>query len=263
MRVRRLGWAGIEVESQGESVVVDHVLGWKSIEPYVGPPLTPLLEIEKPGSSLAAFVTHLHTDHTDAQTIASDLTDGASLHRPAVMEGEPLETGGVAAAEVELAEAGVDQVLMDEWQTIEAGPFTATAVPAVDGFGDPQISWVIEADGKRIIHTGDTIFHGSWWLIQMRFGPFDAAFLPVNGALTSFPHRQPPSGIDASLNPEQAAAAARILGAQRLVPIHYDGIHEPTVYEQTEDIIGRLQNSLDGEGGPRLVVMAEGETLDL
>ena len=192
MRVRRLGWAGIEVESQGESVVVDHVLGWKSIEPYVGPPLTPLLEIEKPGSSLAAFVTHLHTDHTDAQTIASDLTDGASLHRPAVMEGEPLETGGVAAAEVELAEAGVDQVLMDEWQTIEAGPFTATAVPAVDGFGDPQISWVIEADGKRIIHTGDTIFHGSWWLIQMRFGPFDAAFLPVNGALTSFPHRQPP-----------------------------------------------------------------------
>jgi L-ascorbate metabolism protein UlaG (beta-lactamase superfamily) len=263
MRVRRLGWAGIEVESQSESVVVDHVLGWKSIEAFVGPPRTPLLESQNPGSSLAAFVTHLHTDHTDASAIAADLAEDASLHRPAVMKGEPLETGGVAVAEVELTEAKVDQVLIDEWQTVEVGPFVATAVPAVDGFGDPQVSWVIEADGKRIIQAGDTLFHGSWWLIKMRFGPFDAAFLPVNGALASFPHRQPASGIEASLSPEQAAAAARILDAKRLVPIHYDGIHEPPSYEQTDDIIARLQNALDGDEGPDLVVMTEGDTLDL
>lgn len=263
MRIRRLGWAGIEIESQGESVVVDHVLGWKSIEPYVGPPRTPLLPTEDPGTSLAAFVTHLHTDHTDALAISNALGEGASLHRPRVMEGEPLETGGVAAAEIELKEAGVDQVLVSEWEAVEAGPFVATAVPAVDGFGDPQISWVIEADGKRIIQAGDTLFHGSWWLIQMRFGPFDAAFLPVNGALASFPHRQPPSGIEASLSPEQAAAAARILGAKRLVPIHYDGIAEPPAYEQTDHIIARLENSLGGEAEPELLVMAEGEVLEL
>ena len=263
MKATRLGWAGIELESQGSSVVIDHILGWKSIEPYIGPPRTPLLESGNPGEALAAFVTHLHTDHTDATAIAGNLTDGASLHRPKVMEGEPLETGGVMAAEMELKEAGVDQVLMGEWETVEAGPFTATAVPAVDGFGDPQISWVIEADGKRVIHAGDTLFHGSWWLIQMRLGPFDAAFLPVNGALTSFPHRQPASGLEASLSPEQAVAAARILGAKRLIPIHYDGIHEPPLYQQTDDIIARLQNSLDGEDGPELVVMAEGDTLDL
>jgi len=263
MRVRRLGWAGVEVESQGQSVVIDHVLGWKSIEPFIGPPRTPLLETERPGESLAAFVTHLHTDHTDATAISGALTDGASLHRPKVMEGEPLETGGVMAAEMELTEAGVDQVLMSEWETVEAGPFVATVVPAVDGFGDPQVSWVIEADGKRIIHAGDTLFHGSWWLIQMRLGPFDAAFLPVNGALTSFPHRQPASGIEASLSPEQAVAAARILGAKRLVPIHYDGIHEPPLYQQTDDIVERLQNALDGVEGLELAVMAEGESLDL
>ncbi|HMU26037.1 MAG TPA: MBL fold metallo-hydrolase [Solirubrobacterales bacterium] len=263
MRIRRLGWAGIEVESGGETVVVDHVLGWKSIESYIGPPRTPLLEPESAGRSLAAFVTHLHTDHTDAAAVSQTLAEGGSLHRPAVMEGEPLETGGVMAAELELKEAAVDQVLMDEWESVEVGPFVATAVPAVDGFGDPQISWVIEADGKRIIHAGDTLFHGSWWLIQMRFGPFDAAFLPVNGAITSFPHRQPASGLEASLSPEQAVAAARILGAKRLVPIHYDGIDEPPVYQQTDDIISRLQNTLDGEESPELVVMAEGETLDL
>jgi L-ascorbate metabolism protein UlaG (beta-lactamase superfamily) len=263
MRVRRLGWAGIEIESGGETVVVDHVLGWKSIEPFVGPALTPLLGIEEPGNSRAAFVTHLHADHTDAGTIAVDLAGEASLHRPVVMEGEPLETGAVATAEAELARAGIDQVLMEEWETVEIGPFVATAVPAVDGFGDPQVSWVIEADGKRIIHAGDTLFHGSWWLIQMRFGPFDAAFLPVNGAMTSFPHRQPASRIEASLSPEQAAAAARILGAARLVPIHYDGIHEPPLYAQTDDILSRLEAALGEQGDPQLVVRAEGEILDL
>lgn len=263
MKVRRLGWAGIEVESQGLVAVIDHVLGWKSIEPYIGPPRTPLLEPSAAGQAVGAFVTHLHTDHTDASAIHAALTDSASLHRPRVMEGEPLETGGVIAAELELKEAGVDQVLVDEWDTVETGPFVATAVPAVDGFGDPQVSWVIEADGKRIIHAGDTLFHGSWWLIRMRFGPFDAAFLPVNGALASFPHRQPASGFEASLSPEQAVAAAQILGARRLVPIHYDGIHQPPVYEQTNGIPSRLAASVAEAEGLELAFMAEGETLDL
>ncbi len=263
MRIRRLGWAGIEVEQGGESVVIDHILGWKSIEPYIGPPRTPLLPTGKPGEATAAFVTHLHTDHTDAEALGAALSEGARLYRPPVMEGEPLETGGVAVAEMELAEAGLDQVLMDEWETVEAGPFTATAVPAVDGFGDPQISWVLEAGGKRLIHAGDTLFHGSWWLIQMRFGPFDAAFLPVNGALTSFPHRQPASGLEASLSPEQAVAAARILGARRLVPIHYDGIHEPPLYEQTGDIIPRLEAAVGEVEGLELLVMEEGSVLDI
>ena len=243
--------------------MVDHILGWKSIEPYIGPPRTPLVPTENPGSSLAAFVTHLHTDHTDASAVASALSEGGTLHRPRIMEGEPMETGGVAVAELELGETGIDQKLMDEWETVEIEPFVATAVPAVDGFGDPQVSWVIESGGKRIIHAGDTLFHGSWWLIQMRFGPFDAAFLPVNGAITSFPHRQPASGIEASLSPEQAVAAARVLGAKRLIPIHYDGIHEPPIYEQTGDILARLQAALDQDGDPELVVMSEGESLDL
>jgi L-ascorbate metabolism protein UlaG (beta-lactamase superfamily) len=34
---------------------------------------------------------------------------------------------------------------------------TVTAVPAVDGFGDPQVSWVIDGGGRKIIHRGDTL----------------------------------------------------------------------------------------------------------
>lgn len=263
MKARRLGWAGIELESDGESVVIDHVLGWDSIAPYVGPPRTELLAPESDGHAAGAFVTHLHTDHTDAKAISSTIAEDAFLHRPPTMEGEILETGGVAMAEVELADADVNQARMNPWERVVVGPFEATAVPAVDGFGDPQISWVIESGGKRIIHCGDTLFHGSWWLIQMRFGPFDAAFMPVNGALASFPHRQPASGMEASMTPEQAVAAARILGARRLAPIHYDGIAKPPVFEQTDRILERLAESLGDEGDPELVVLGAGDTLDL
>ncbi|MBN8866805.1 MAG: MBL fold metallo-hydrolase [Solirubrobacterales bacterium] len=263
LKIRRLGWAGIEIESQGSSIVVDHILGWEAIEPYIGPPRTPLPEAEAVGSCVGAFATHLHTDHTDPVAVGRVLAPGAAFHRPPEMKGEPLEIGGVVGAEMVLAQAEFDQVTMSDWETVEAGPFVVTAVPACDGFGDPQVSWVIEADGRRVIHAGDTLFHGSWWLIQMRLGPFDAAFLPVNGALATFPHRQPASGLEASMNPEQAVAAARILGARRLIPIHYDGIHEPPLYEQTADIPARLENAAREAEGLDLTVMSEGETLDL
>jgi L-ascorbate metabolism protein UlaG (beta-lactamase superfamily) len=263
MRIRRLGWAGIELESQGQTLVIDYVLGWKSIEPFIGPPRTPLLPSTKPGKAAGALVTHLHTDHTDASAISSALSPDASLYRPRTMEGEFMEVAGVAGAEEELATEGVPQVHAEAWDSFEIGPFTATALPAVDGFGDPQVSWLVEAEGKRVLHAGDTLFHGSWWLIQMRFGPLDAAFVPVNGANASFPHRQPASGIEASMTPEQAVAAARITGARKLVPIHYDGIHEPPVYEQTGEIMDRLEAAVGEVDDLELLVMDEGSTHEL
>ncbi|MBI0383445.1 MBL fold metallo-hydrolase, partial [Streptomyces albiflaviniger] len=57
MRVRRLGWAGVEIEAGGERLVVDYVrdlsplfTGWKSGEGLVAPS----------GKATAALVTHLH-----------------------------------------------------------------------------------------------------------------------------------------------------------------------------------------------------------
>ena len=111
-------------------------------------------------------------------------------------------------------------------------------MPASDGFGDPQVSWVVEADGTRILHAGDTLFHGAWWLIAMRCGPIDIAFLPVNGAVADLPHRQPPSPLAACMDPHQAAVAATLLRARRAVPIHYGAIHSPPKYAEVDDPAG-------------------------
>jgi L-ascorbate metabolism protein UlaG (beta-lactamase superfamily) len=257
MIIRRLGWAGLEIEAGGESIVVDLLQDMSSMEQFLGPARTELPPPARPGRALAALVTHLHADHADPDAIRAALAPGGAVLRPARDGGEFLEVAATASQEDGLGD--LPARIVGEWERCEIGPFAVTAVPAVDGFGDPQVSWVVEADGRRILHCGDTTFHGFWWRIRMRCGPFDAAFLPVNGAVCAFPHRTPASPLVAVLDPEQAAVAAELLEAPIAVPIHYDAIHAPPVYAQVDDPARRFTAA----AGKRARVLAIGEELAL
>jgi L-ascorbate metabolism protein UlaG (beta-lactamase superfamily) len=235
MRITRLGWAGLQLDAAGETAIVDLLQDAGPLRDFVGPPHTALPGPSRPGAASLALVTHLHRDHTDPDAIAAALAPGGILLRPARAEGSRLEVAGVQPTEDRLAELGIAQRIVAPWQTVQAGPFTATAIPAVDGFGDPQVGWVVEAEGTRILHHGDTLMHGSWWHARIRLGAPDVAFLPVNGAVVSLPHRQPASAVEAVMGPREASAAAAILQAGLAVPIHYDAIHHPPVYVQTAD----------------------------
>jgi len=129
------------------------------------------------------------------------------------------------------------------WEPQLLGDFTATAVPASDGYGDTQVSWVVSAAGRRIFHGGDTMWHGHWWKIARQFGPFDVAFLPINGA--RFGWRKPVSGQPGVLTPEQAIAAATVLGARSVVPIHY-GVSGVDEYQEVDDPLGALVRAARG-----------------
>jgi L-ascorbate metabolism protein UlaG (beta-lactamase superfamily) len=238
MKITRLGWAGLELEADGELAVIDLFLNAEPMAAFMGEPHTPLPAPSRSGAAVLALVTHLHEDHADAAAIAGALAPGGILLRPAPDEGAFLEVAAQRGAEQRLAELGVSQRTVAVWETVQVGPFRATAVPAVDGFGDAQVSWIVEAAGTRIYHGGDTLFHGAWWRARMRTGEIDHAFLPVNGPQVSLPHRQPPSPRNAVMSPAEAAAAAFLLGAREAIPIHYDTIHNPPVYVQTEDPAG-------------------------
>jgi L-ascorbate metabolism protein UlaG (beta-lactamase superfamily) len=236
MKITRLGWAGLELEAaNGDTAVIDLLQNTDGMKQYMGEPHTALPAPSRGGAAVLALVTHLHQDHADPAAIAAALKPGGVLLRPIADDGEFLEVAATQAADDELTALGVAQRVVAPWETVEAGPFRATAVPAVDGFGDPQVSWIVEADGTRIYHAGDTLFHGSWWRARMRTGAIDYAFLPVNGPRVSLPHRQPASPRNAVMSPAEAAAAAAILQAGEAIPIHYDAIHNPPVYVQTDD----------------------------
>ncbi|MCW2996410.1 MAG: fold metallo-hydrolase [Conexibacter sp.] len=238
MKITRLGWAGLELEADGALAVIDLLTDAEPMAQFMGEPHTALPEPSRAGAAVLALVTHLHQDHTDPDAIAAALAPGGVLLRPVPDGGAFLEVAAQLPAERRLVELGVHQRHVAVWETVEVGPFRATAVPAVDGFGDPQVSWVVEAGGVRIYHAGDTLFHGAWWRARMRAGEIDHAFLPVNGPAVDLPHRQPGSPRPAVMTPAEAAAAALILGAREAIPIHYDTVENPPTYTQLEDPAG-------------------------
>jgi L-ascorbate metabolism protein UlaG (beta-lactamase superfamily) len=111
------------------------------------------------------------------------------------------------------------------------------------------VAWILEAEGKKIIHAGDTLWHGHWWNIANQYGPFDATCLPVNGAVIQ-EEGMTYSDQPICLTPEQAVSAAQILGAKMLIPIHYGAFHNPPIYNETPDIIERLTAASTAKGVP-------------
>jgi L-ascorbate metabolism protein UlaG (beta-lactamase superfamily) len=209
----------------------------------------------QPGA-IAGLLTHLHRDHADAAALSTALRPGATVHEPVDCGGESAERLALVQADHELAAAGLTRWSASAWSSIRAGPFTLTALPAVDGTGDPQVSWLIEADRKRVLHLGDTMWHGWWWRIRERYGPPDVVLAPINGARLTFPHRNPPSSEPGVMEPEQAALAAELLQADRLVPIHYGAYALPGIYDPASEPLQRLAAATD-----RATPMKLGETI--
>jgi len=221
LRIQRLAWAGIRLQLPGATLFIDPLTNaeeWGRALPDV------LVPVEGGVGDTTVLLTHVHSDHFDAGAVAQALRNGGRLIYPEGTHPLPVPAGARARPAT-------------LWEPQLLGDFIATAVPASDGYGDTQVSWVVSAAGRRIFHGGDSMWHGHWWKIGRQLGPFDVAFLPINGA--RFGWRKPVSGQPGVLTPEQAIAAATVLGARLLVPIHY-GISGVDEYQEVDDPLGAL-----------------------
>src|SRR4051812_27808629 len=221
MEIRWLGWAGVELTAGDDTLVIDPLADAAAVFAWLGPDASasvPAVAEPTPGSALAGLVTHLHRDHADAAALTAALRPGAPVFEPRPGGGDQAENLAVAQAEHELGESGLERRRFGVWEPAGAGRSGVTALPAVDGTGDPQVAWLVEAEGTRVLHLGDTLFHGYWWRMARRHGPFDVVLVPVNGAVVGFPHRPPPSPRPAPPDPAQARSPAGSLAAPRRTP---------------------------------------------
>jgi L-ascorbate metabolism protein UlaG (beta-lactamase superfamily) len=266
MRLTWLGWAGVELEADGATVVVDPLDDAGAVFAPLGDRARgiPLPHVVAPraGTAAAGLVTHLHRDHADAAALKAALAPGAPLFGPPAGGGDAFEELSLAQADGEIVAAGLDRHHVAPWESASAGPFTLTALPAADGIGDPQVAWLVEAEGVRVLHLGDTMFHGYWWRMARRHGPFDVVLVPVNGAVLGFPHRQPASPLPGALDPGQAATAAEILGARLAIPIHSEGYEIDGVYQPVPDAAQRFADAAEQRGVP-VRLLAPGEAIDV
>jgi L-ascorbate metabolism protein UlaG (beta-lactamase superfamily) len=245
MHLRWLGWAGVELETDGATIVVDPLVDAAGTFAAFGDAARqadlPTVHAPAAGRAATGLVSHLHRDHTDAGALTAALEPGATVHHPAAVE--PDGNPALAQAEHELTSAGLPRRAVATWETVAEGPFTCTALPAVDGLGDPQVAWLVEAGGHRVLHLGDTVFHGAWWQMVRRAGPFDIVFAPINGAVVDFPHQQPASPLPAAMDPEQGALAGELLGAATVVPMHYGGYSLDPYYRPIPDALERFERA--------------------
>ena len=217
MRLRRLAWAGIALRVGDVEIFID------ARAPSVADG-APGPELSSDAARRFALVTHHHDDHLDLHALQPLLGERGYL---------VAEENVARLFDQRVVDVQPVQMYQPVFLSRGGGEFVAWAVPASDGLGSPQVSWVLDGGGKRVIHCGDTLWHGGWWDIARAYGPFDAAFLPINGARV-VQGRYADVGEPIVMSGEQAAAAAQVLGARLAIPIHYGAPPTAGYFEQPE-----------------------------
>lgn len=224
MKLTYLGHSAVLVESGHHSLVIDPFLSGNA-------------NAAADASELSVdhvLLTHAHGDHVgDTEAIAK--RNGATV---------------VAMVEVcnRLKAAGLKVHGMNMGGAYEFPFGKVQFTPAwhsssfPDGtYGGMPAGIVLEIEGKRVYHAGDTALFSDMKLIGAL--DLDVAFLPIGGNFT--------------MGPTEAAEAARLLGARRVVPIHYN----------TFDVIRQdpqaFKSAVEATGGSECIILEPGRTVEL
>lgn len=224
MIITFLGHSAVLIEAAGAKLLIDPFLDENPLAAARSTELDPDY----------ILLTHAHGDHV-GDTVAIATRSGAKLLAPVEIVRY-------------LAKRGVDGIGMNIGGA-RSFPFgTVRFTPAWhsssfdDGtYGGMPTGVVLEAEGKRIYHAGDTALFGDMQLIGSP--GLDLAFLPIGGNFT--------------MDPSDAAAAARLLSPTRVVPIHYDTF--PPIRQDPEAFLRLLQEDGESEG----LALRPGERVEL
>lgn len=225
MRLTFLGHAAVRLEIGEHEVLVDPFL------------------TGNPSASLSAddlapdhvLLTHGHHDHI------GDTVELAKAH------------GATVVASVEIAKWLAAQGVRDTVGINLGGgvdlPFGRVSLhPAWHssglpdgGYGGMPAGVMIEADGARVYHAGDTALFSDLALIGRR--GIDLALVPIGDHFT--------------MGPGDAVEAVRLLAPGRVVPIHYDTF--PPIRQDAQAFAARVEAETDA----RCLVLAPGDGVDL
>lgn len=237
MKITKLSWAGIQVVSEEITILIDPLNNEpvnqdKPLAARLGAAKEEIYKLSNLTQPDAILITHIHPDHFDAKGILECFGAETSIYVP-INSKESVEKWGFS---------NVTGVQENEVYHLN---HKLQMIPtySADGYGSPQVSWVIKDLNHTIIHCGDTLWHGNWWRIENQFGPFHCTFMPVNGPILEVKGLKRQSQQPACLTPEEAVEATYLLGAKKIIPIHFRTFDNPPYYTETNGIIERLHHS--------------------
>lgn len=224
MKLRFLGQSGFQIQHGEHEVVID---------PFVSQnPASPVEVSELSPSHI--LLTHAHGDHYG--------------DTPAIAE----RTGATVVAAVEIAQYVSQRGMQGHGMNIGgsyAFPFGRVQfTPAwhsssfPDGtYGGMPTGIVLEIDGKRIYHAGDTGLFSDMRLIGRK--GLDLAMLPIGDFFT--------------MGPDDALEAVKLLSPKAVVPIHYNTF--PPIAQDAQAFKARVESETDA----RCLVLEPGDSTEL
>ena len=204
-----LGQMGLLVKL-GESVLCIDYYASDSPDRQVPPPV-PMEEVS--GVDLF-FGTHDHTDHIDhpAWKVWARTCPKARFVFPRVHQ-EKIRADGIEEERC---------VGLEDGESVRIGEIQIHALAAAHEFLEtdptPCLQYVIEGNGVRIYHAGDTLRYEGMRPRLQAFGKLDAALLPINGRDA----RRYANNCIGNMTFQEAADLAGELGPGLVIPGHFD-----------------------------------------
>ncbi len=176
-----IGHATMLLRLAGKNILFDPVFSQRASPfSFAGPKRIVPLPIDIPELPRIdlVMVSHNHYDHLDADAVQ---------RLAAMPQGSPrfLVPKGLKAWFASLGITRVDEY--NWWEETREDTLRITFVPVQHwsrrGLTDTNQSlwggWVVEGEGLRLVHTGDTGYSRDFRDIGERLGPFDMAFIPI------------------------------------------------------------------------------------
>lgn len=247
-----LGHSSIFVQMNGLKVLIDPVwseraspFSWLGPRRHTPPPI--MMEDIPPVD--AVLISHNHYDHLDIPTLIR--LGNAPLYLVPLGVGKILSRHGITNFHE-----------MDWWDTVELKGIKIACLPAqhfsarspFDRNRTLWCGWAVMSNGKRFYDAGDTGYFSGFREIGERFGPFDAAAIPIGAYLPKW-FMEP-----MHIGPQDAIRAAEDLGARIMIPIHWG------VFNLADDPFNYSPSVLDkikserSETVPRIEILRLGET---
>ncbi len=215
-----LGQSGFLLQWKGEHLLFDPYLSDSLTKKYAATPKPHVRMTERAvDPSRLNFIdvctsSHNHTDHLDADTL-----NPLRAANPDLKFIIPEANRAFVADRLRCESSW--PIGLDDGQSVHAGAFHITAVPAAHESVEKDeqgrckyLGYVAKFGPWTVYHAGDTVAYDDMEA-NLRRHRIDVALLPINGAN---PERQ----VAGNLNAEEAAHLGRRIGARLTIPMHYD-----------------------------------------